>query len=695
MMSEIRDLLIEIGTEELPPKALQGLSEAFSSAIGKGLEQQDLSFRHSTTFATPRRLAVLIEGLATRQADRETEKRGPALKAAFDKEGQPTKAALGFARSCGVPVADLEKLETDKGTWLVHRHLQPGKATAALIPDIIRSALAALPIPKRMRWSDLSFEFVRPVHWVVILFGDEVIAADIMGVPSGRETRGHRFHHSEPIALTNPSDYVGQLEKPGHVIANFNNRRTKIRQSVEQAADAMGGVAVIDDALLDEVTSLVEWPVPISGSFDEQFLQVPSEALIASMKNHQKYFHVVNQQGELLPRFIAISNIDSLQPETVRAGNERVLRPRLSDAAFFWQQDRKHTLESRLNQLKAVIFQKQLGSLYDKSKRVAKLSGTITKQLGEEELQGIRAALLSKCDLMSDMVGEFPELQGIMGQYYAQHDQETEAVATALHEQYKPSFSGDTLPTTTVGQALSIADKLDTLVGIFGMGQTPTGDKDPYGLRRAAISVLRIMIEGRLPLNLQQLLDNAQATYSESGIDAQASRQVFDFMLERLRGYYQEQGINYDSIEAVLVCRPTSPFDADQRIRGIEAFRRLPAAESLASANKRIRNILRKAEDTFPSEPDQAYFTDSAERRLYDDLEEISDKVAPLIKQGDYQTALQHLASLREAVDHFFDQVMVMHDDHTLRTNRLAFLQKVRHLFLQVADISQLQLTDK
>ncbi len=689
-MSEIRDLLIEIGTEELPPKALQSLSEAFSSGICKGLEQQQLSYDSATPFATPRRLAVLIKEVATMPADRQTERRGPAIAAAFDKEGQPTKAALGFARSCKVDVTDLGKLETEKGAWLVHRSMQPGKATATLIPDIIKAALAALPIPKRMRWGDLPFEFVRPVHWAVILFGEEVIEAEILGVRSGRETLGHRFHHPEPIALATASEYAQLLEEQGHVMPSFATRRERVREWVKQAADEIGGKAVIDEALLNEVTSLVEWPIAITGTFDDKFLEMPPEALIATMKNHQKYFHVVNQEGELLPRFIAISNIESRQPEMVLAGNERVLRPRLSDAAFFWQLDRKNTLENRLNQLKTVIFQKKLGSLYDKSKRVAKLSGTIAKQLGEDELQGIRAALLSKCDLVTNMVGEFPELQGIMGEYYAHHDQETDGVATALCEQYLPRFSGDALPATTLGQALSIADKLDTLVGIFGIGQTPTGDKDPYGLRRAAISVLRTMIECRLPLDTRQLLDNAQAAYSENGLDAQASGQVFDFILERLRGYYQDKGVNYDSIEAVLACRPVSPLDADQRIRGIEAFRHLPAAESLASANKRIRNILRKAEDSFSSEPDQTYFNHAAERRLYDEMEAVSDKITPLLKQGDYQAALQHLASLREAVDNFFDHVLVMHEDRTVRTNRLAFLQKVRNLFLQVADISQL-----
>jgi glycyl-tRNA synthetase beta chain len=690
-MSESRDLLVEIGTEELPPKALQKLSEAFSSALCDGLSQQKLNYSIATPFATPRRLAVLIKGVAVKQADRNMEKRGPAIAAAFDKDGQPTKAALGFARSCKVEVANLDRLETPKGEWLLHRSTQPGQTAVALIPDIIEAALAALPIPKRMRWSDLPYEFVRPVHWAVILFGDEVIETEILGVRSGRETRGHRFHHPQAIRLETPSDYAKRLEKEAHVMPSWTARRERVRVLVEEAADEIGGKAIIDEALLDEVTSLVEWPVAVAGTFDEKFLAVPKEALIASMKGHQKYFHLVNPQGKLLPYFITISHIESLQPEVVRAGNERVLRPRLSDATFFWEQDRAKSLESHLEQLKTVIFQKKLGSLYDKSQRVAELSGTIAKQLGAEELQGIRAAQLSKCDLMTEMVGEFPELQGIMGEYYARHDQETDDVAIALREQYMPRFWGDALPSNALGQALAIADKLDTIVGIFGIGQTPTGDKDPFGLRRATLGILRIMIEKRLPLDIQQLLEQAVMAYPDNSLKADTSTQVFDFIMERLKGYYQDQGVKVDSIEAVLVCRPTSPLDVDQRLRGIEGFRQRPEAESLASANKRIHNILKKAEESFSDEPNQTYFNHRAERRLYDEMEAVSEKMAPLLKQGEYQTALQHLASLREAVDHFFDHVMVMDEDRTLRINRLAFLQKLRLLFLQVADISVLQ----
>ncbi len=676
-MSDTRDLLIEIGTEELPPKALPNLSKAFAEGIVKGLQKQEITYESISAFATPRRLAVIIKAAASVQANRHTERRGPSLKAAFDAEGQASKAALGFARSCGVNVSELEKLETNKGSWLVYKHTQNGQATASLIPTIIENSLAALPIPKRMRWADLPYEFVRPVHWLVILFGMEVIETEIFGIASGRETRGHRFHHPQAIVLNDTNDYVSSLENQGFVIASFTKRRDMIRQLVTEAANELQGEAVIDDDLLDEVTCLVEYPVVITGSFDKRFLQVPAEALIAAMKGHQKYFHIVDSERKLLPFFITISNIQSQQPDVIRAGNERVIRPRLSDAVFFWQQDCSHSLDSHIETLKTVIFQKQLGSLYDKSERVAELTATIAKQIGADELQAVRAAMLSKCDLMTEMVAEFPELQGIMGEYYARNDEETAAVATAIREQYMPRFAGDALPTTSLGQALSISDKLDTLVGIFGIGKVPTGDKDPFGLRRASIGILRIIIECELKIDLQELLTPSQP-------------KVFDFILERLRAYYQEKGFELETIDAVLTCRPTSPLDIDKRIRGIAAFRKLPEAESLASANKRIHNILKKAKETYPSEPDQTYFTNVEERHLYDKLEIVNEKIAPLIKIGDYQTALTHLASLRETIDKFFDNVMVMDKDQTVRINRLAFLQQIRNLFLQIADISRL-----
>lgn len=688
-MVDNRDLLVEIGTEELPPKSLKMLSEAFSSAICAGLEQHQLDYASATPIATPRRLAVLVRAVAVVQADRAIEKRGPAVKAAYDAEGQPSKALQGFARSCGVDISQLTQIETDKGAWMVYRTTQPGQSTVNLIPDIVNSALEALPIPKRMRWGNLEYQFVRPVHWAVILFGEAVIETDILGVKSGQHTYGHRFHHPEPMQLFHPDEYIKNLEERGKVLPIFSIRREKIKILVEQAAEELNGQVLIDEGLLEEVTSLVEYPVVIKGEFDPKFLQIPPEALISTMQAHQKYFPVFDDNQALLPWFITISNIDSPHPELIKAGNERVIRPRFSDAMFFWQQDKAIPLANRLERLKNVTFQQKLGSLYEKSCRIMPLTAMIAKELQANELQAKRAAELSKCDLVTDMVGEFPELQGIMGEYYARHEGEPAAVAIALREQYMPRYWGDKLPETALGQALSIADRLDSLIGIFGIDQPPTGDKDPFGLRRAALSVLRIMIECQLPLNLHSLLQQAQTTFTVA-INPQASSQVFEFMLERLRGYYQDKGVHWGSIEAVLACQPVSPYDADLRIRGVEAFRQLAAAESLASANKRIHNILKKTEEKFPQTADPSHFTEAAEKALYEQLQAVESAVKPLLAAGNYPEALQQMAGLRETVDNFFDEVRVMAEDSTVRLNRLAFLQSVRAMFLQVADISKL-----
>jgi len=685
-----RDLLIEIGTEELPPKALSRLSEAFSAGICSGLDNAELKYTIATPYATPRRLAIIIRGLETEQADREVEKRGPAVKAAF-KEGVATKAAEGFARSCGTSVDKLDTLATDKGEWLVFRSVAKGKQTTELLTAIIESALAALPIPKRMRWADLNTEFVRPAHWIIVLFGDEVVDTEILGIKSGRETRGHRFLHPETISLNTPNDYVKALEETGKVFPTFSIRKKYISDAVLKVAEEHNAEAVIDADLLDEVTGLVEYPVAITGDFDEKFLDVPAEALVSAMKEHQKYFHMIDSDGKLLPKFITISNIPSKQPEVVKTGNERVIRPRLSDAMFFWEQDKAHPLADRLDRLKTIVFQNKLGTLYDKSQRVAELAGHIAKQLGADELQGIRAAQLAKCDLTTEMVGEFPDLQGTMGEYYARHDKETDAVATALREQYMPRFWGDDLPATPVGQALAIADRLDTIMGIFGIGQAPTGDKDPFGLRRAALGILRIMSEQQLNLDINELLTLAEKSFAEGIIAEGTSEQVYQYMLERLRGYYQEQGINPDSIEAVLSCRPARPLDAIQRVKGVEAFRTMAAAESLASANKRIHNLLKKNVEPLPAQPDPTYFNHAAERALFDKMETVKEVVTPLLASADYTQALEKLAELRETVDTFFDDVMVMDEDPTVRKNRLAFLQSLRQLFLHVADISCLQ----
>lgn len=690
-MSNKKDLLIEIGTEELPPKALQRLSSAFGAGIADGLQAAQLNYDRLSLFATPRRLAVLVTALDKTQADKAVERRGPAVTAAFDEDGNPTKATMGFARSCGVNPDELDTMETDKGAWLVYRSIQQGRATAELIPEILTNALNRLPIPKRMRWGDLSAEFVRPVHWVVLLFGDEVIDTEVLSVKSGRETRGHRFHHPQPIYLGEPAAYAPILETTGYVVADFAARREAIRAQVMEAAQKAGGKAVIDDDLLDEVTGLVEWPVAVVGSFEERFLDVPPECLVSAMKGHQKYFHMVDADGKLMPNFITVSNIASTHPEYVREGNERVIRPRLADADFFWTQDRRIRLEERIESLSTVVFQQQLGTLADKSKRVAAIAGKVAAAIGGDAQLAARAALLAKCDLMTEMVGEFPELQGIMGRYYATHDGEPAEVAAALDEQYMPRFAGDRLPQGKTGQSLAIADKLDTLIGIFGIGQLPSGDKDPFALRRTALGALRIAIEQQLDIDLLELLGDAAEANRGLFDNPEVVEQVYDFMMGRLKAYYHEQQVAPDTFEAVLAQRPGRPLDFDARIKAVTAFRSLAEAESLAAANKRIGNILRKTDEQIPQQVDTALLQEEAERALHEQVETLARRVAPLFEARDYEAALRQLAGLREVVDNFFDGVMVMAKDEKVRANRLALLNRLRNLFLEVADLSLLQ----
>ena len=682
-----RDLLIEIGTEELPPKALKKLAAAFHDETKDGLSKADLKFKGIKTYAAPRRLALLISSLDTAQQDKTVERHGPALAAAFDAEGKATKAAEGFARSVGVGI---DELQTKDGK-LFYAKREQGQPTAQLIPTIVQTALDKLPIPKRMRWADLDAEFVRPVQWVILLFGDEVIDAEILAVKSGRESRGHRFHHPASIYIPKPAEYEVLLESEGRVIADFDRRRDTVRARVEEVAAQSGGVAVIDEALLDEVTSMVEWPVPVLGKFEERFLAVPQEALISTMKANQKYFHLVDKQGKLLPYFITISNIDSKDISKVREGNERVIRPRFADAEFFWNQDRKQKLEDHIESLKNVVFQKELGTLHEKSQRVSQLAGDIAKQLGSDKQQAQRAALLSRCDLMSNMVLEFPELQGVMGRYYAAHDKEPGEISQALDEFYMPRFAGDELPKTKTGQALALAERIDTLVGIFGIGQPPTGSKDPFALRRAALGVLRILIENHLDLDLQALIDQAVGLLKGSLTAKDTGQQVFAFLMERLRAYYQDQGVAHDSYEAVLEVKPASPMDFDDRIKAVSAFRKMAEAESLAAANKRISNIIKKAEVKIPDSYSDTLLQDAEEKQLAKQLAEVSKQVAPLLDKHDYEKAMQTMAGLRDVVDAFFDKVMVMAEDAKLRDNRLALLNQLRNLFLGVADISVLQ----
>ncbi len=690
-MAEQKDLLIELGTEELPPKALPTLSAAFTRGVVEGLKEKGLSFGEVHSFASPRRLGVLVSSLDTHQADKEVARRGPALQAAFDDDGRPTKAAEGFARSCGVSVDDLERVETEKGAWLYFRSVQQGQATSALVPEIVESSLAALPIPKRMRWGAGEEQFVRPVHWLVLLFGDEVIPATILGAEAGRETRGHRFHHPDAVDIAVPSDYAGLLEGQGYVVADFARRREMIREQVEKTAAELGGKALIDDALLDEVTALVEWPVALAGGFEEKFLEVPHETLITTMQDNQKYFAVFDENGRLLPHFITIANIESRNPAVVIEGNERVIRPRFADAVFFWEQDQKQKLADRIESLKSILFQQKLGTLYDKSQRVRALAAHIAAAIGADVAKAERAAELAKCDLMTDMVGEFPKLQGIAGRYYAEIDGEDPEVAAALDEQYMPRHAGDALPVTSTGKVLALADKIDTLVGIFGIGQKPTGAKDPFALRRAALGVLRIIIEGELPLDLRDLYEKAAALLGDRIDDADAVESCLDYTLERLKAYYQEQGVEVDVIDAVLAQKPTAPLDFDRRVRAVSAFRKLEQAESLAAANKRIGNILKKVEQPLPEEVDEALLVEPAEQALHAQLRELRGEVTALFEAGDYEPALMKLAGLREAVDRFFDDVMVMTEDVALQRNRLALLNQLRGLFLRVADLSRLQ----
>jgi len=685
----LHDLLVEIGTEELPPKALKKLSDAFTAGIVAGLADAGLVAAEVYPYAAPRRLAVWLKGVPKQQADQIIERKGPALAAAFDKEGNPSKAAEGFARSCGVAFADLQQIDTDKGGWLIFRQQQVGQQTTALFPAIVEKSLAALPIPKRMRWGSGTAEFVRPIHWIVMLADSAVIDANILSIQTGRETRGHRFHAPAPVAITSPADYAVQLGD-AYVVARFEARRDMIKTKVEALAAELGGTAIMPEELLDEVTGLVEWPVPVAGRFEERFLDVPQEALISTMQDNQKYFALVDAAGKLMPNFITVANIESRDVTQISTGNERVIRPRFSDAEFFWTQDKKTSLESRREQLKKMVFQQKLGTLYDKSERVALLAADIAQRMGGDEALAIRAAQLGKCDLVTSMVFEFTELQGTMGRYYANHDGEAAEVASAMEEQYMPRFAGDELPATATGRILALAERLDTLTGIFGIGQKPTGAKDPFALRRAALGVLRILIELQLPLDLADLLDKAADGLTPHLGSKPDTQEALDYILERLRAYYQEQGIGAELVEAVASLKPTQPLDFDRRVKAVAAFRQLTAAESLAAANKRIGNILKKVEGNLPESVNPTLLQLEAEKALASAVQYQENKVVPLFAAGQYEAALLSLAELREPVDKFFDDVMVMADDVDLKNNRLALLNRLRGLFLRVADLSVL-----
>ncbi len=682
-------LLVELGVEELPPNAIDTLSDALAEGLHRGLRDADVAHGEVHAYATPRRLAVRIEALADKQPDREVEKRGPALAAAF-KDGQPTKAAEGFARSCGVGVDQLIHLETDKGTWLGYREQQQGESITALLPAILQKAIDSLPVPKNMRWGASRVEFSRPVHWLVVLYGDQIIDGEALGLASGRTTYGHRFHAPEAIELAHADDYLASLEQ-AWVLADREVRREHIREQVLSEAEVQEASAVIDETLLVEVSGLVEWPVALTGSFDERFLEVPAECLISSMKANQKYFHLLDDQGRLKPLFITISNIDSSDPSRVIEGNEKVIRPRLADAVFFYDTDRKRSLASRTDELAGVVFQKQLGTLADKAHRSAAVAAFIAGQIDGEASHARRAAELAKCDLVTEMVLEFPELQGTMGRYYATQDGEPAEVAQAMEEQYLPRFASDAIPQSRTGQALALADRLDTLTGIFGIGARPTGTKDPFALRRAAIGVLNILIKGELDLDLRELLDLAAAQHQELPYAEKLVDEVLDYMLDRFRAWGHDEGISTEAYLAVRARPVTRPLDFSRRLRAVQAFTGREEAAALAAANKRVSNILAKQADEVGSAVDASLLQDAAETSLHDAVNSLRSSVTPLLGEARYQEALDALAGLREPVDAFFDQVMVMTDDQAVRSNRLALLADLRGLFLEVADIAQLQ----
>lgn len=685
-----QNFLVEIGTEELPPKALKTLATSFADNVEAELNQAGLTFDKIEWFAAPRRLAVKVLNLATQQPSKEIEKRGPAVSAAFDAEGKPTKAAEGWARGCGITVDQAERIATDKGEWLVHRAKIEGQPTKNLLNDIVANALAKLPIPKPMRWADKTVQFIRPVHTVTMLLGDELIEGEILGVASARTIRGHRFLGEKEFEIQHADQYPQLLREKGSVVADFNERKAEILAKSQAKATALGGVADIEESLLEEVTSLVEYPNVLAAKFEERFLAVPAEALVYTMKGDQKYFPIYDKDGKLLPHFIFVSNINPEDPTAIIEGNEKVVRPRLTDAEFFFKTDLKQKLVDRLPRIETVLFQQQLGTLKDKTDRIEQLSGEIAKQIGADEAKAKRAGLLSKCDLMTNMVFEFTDTQGVMGMHYARHDGEDEEVAVALNEQYMPRFAGDKLPKSLVSSAVALADKFDTLTGIFGIGQAPKGSADPFALRRAALGALRIIVEKNLPLDLEDLVKKSAALFGDKLTNKNVVADVVDFMLGRFRAWYQDEGIAVDVIQAVLARRPTRPADFDARVRAVSHFRTLDSAEALAAANKRVSNILAKA-DAAIGEINLTACVEPAEKALAEAVLALRTEVQPLIAQGDYTAVLDKLANLRAPVDSFFDNVMVNAEDPALRQNRLAILNTLQGLFLQVADISVLQ----
>jgi len=691
-VSRAPDFLVEIGTEELPPKALLPLMEAFGANLSAGIDDARLERGAVHPYASPRRLAVLVQGLAMAQGDRAVEQKGPPTRVAFDKNGKPTPAAEAFAAKCGVGIDELERVQTDKGEWLVFNTVEQGRSAAELMPGIIERALADLPIPRRMRWGAGDAECVRPVHWVVLLHGEDVVDADIMGIRAGRETRGHRFLSSGPIEIARPGDYLGALESPGYVIADFGRRRNLVREGVEAAAKQVGGNIVDGESLYDEVASLVEWPVPIVGSFDEIFLELPREVVVSTLTGHQRYFPVADDNGRLLAHFVTVANLESRDPEQVIEGNERVIRPRLADAAFFWDADRRKALADRVDALRDVVYQAELGSLFDRSRRIARIGAWLARELDADEAVVKRSAALAKCDLLSGMVGEFPDLQGTMGRYYALSDGEPAEVADALAEQYLPRFAGDDLPASSAGQVLAVAEKMDALAGVFSLGKKPSGNRDPFGLRRAALGIVRILIERSIDIDLKALIACAVEAQPEGKLETEElAAELYGFITDRLRRYFLDRDAGL-ATETFVVRKPASLVDFDRRLAAVQTFTHLEQAESLAAANKRIANILRQAGDPQGLQVVTKRLELDAEKALHSALASARDKVEPLLAERRYARVLSELADLRDPVDRFFDDVMVMVDDDALRDNRLALLSELRALFLDVADISRLSI---
>ncbi len=688
------DFLIEVGTEELPPKALRALMDAFAESLVEGLDEGRLAHGEIAAYASPRRLAVFVRDLATRQASRNVEQKGPPVRIAFNDAGEPQAPALAFAKKCGVTVEDLDRTVTDKGEWLSFSATEEGVLTAELIGDIVEKALSKLPIPRRMRWGDSDVEFVRPVHWIVMLHGDSVVDTSVMGLEAGRESRGHRFHAPGSLSIPDPASYLDVLESQGFVIADFARRRRMVEDGAREAAASIDGVVVGGGSLYDEVAALVEWPVPLLGRFDEAFLELPVETVTSTLTAHQRYFPVADADGRLMNAFVTLANIESRDPDQVRDGNERVIRPRLADAAFFWDSDRKTSLADRVEALDAVVYQQGLGSLGERSRRIAAIAEYLAMQLGVDESDVARAAALAKCDLVTGMVGEFPELQGTMGAYYATADGEADAVATAIREQYLPRFAGDELPGTATGRLLALADRLDTLAGVFALGKKPSGNRDPFGLRRAALGVVRILIECELDLDLREAILLAVGLQPVENSDPAAiADDLYHFVTERLRRYFQDQdaSLKTETLDSVMARQPASLVDFAHRLAAVKGFLELDEAESLAAANKRIANILRKSEaDGGDRTVDSSLLDEAAEKDLYAALERVGDAVRPMIAEHDYTAALMKLADLREPVDRFFDDVMVMAEDDAIRRNRLALLGELRTLFLGVADVSRL-----